>query len=433
MARTHCSRPACCRRLASGRRDRLSGAQAQCPRVKMAARCSPRWLLVAVGIPRLPAAAGRGAQQPRGGVVATSLPRKLSISASGLSMSGHGPRALLTLRPGVRLTGTKSFPFVYTASFHTSASLAEDYYQILGVPRNASRKDIRKAYLELAKKYHPDSNKDDPKAKEKFTQVARAYEYIMELTFNQAAKGVNKEFTVDITDTCERCEGKGNEPGTKVQHCHYCGGSGMETINTGPFVMRSTCRRCSGRGSIITNPCVVCRGAGQAKQKKRVTIPVPAGVEDGQTIRMPVGKREIFVTFRVQKSPVFRRDGADIHSDLFISIAQAILGGTAKAQGLYETINVTIPAGIQTDQKIRLSGKGIPRINSYGYGDHYIHIKIRVPKKAVYWKLGQEQQPLSTARASDTGGPQNSSSGDSCLQSPLNHLVTAKLRDDTSA
>lgn len=430
----------------------------------MAARYSPRWLKVAVGTPRLPAAAGRGAQQPQRAVVAASLCRKLSVSAFGPSMGAHGPRALLTLRPGVRLTGTKSFPFVCTASFHTSASLdKDDYYQILGVPRNASQKDIKKAYYQLAKKYHPDTNKDDPKAKEKFSQLAEAYEvlsdevkrkqydtygsagfdpgasssgqtywrggptvdpeelfrkifgefssssfgdfqtvfdqpqeYIMELTFNQAAKGVNKEFTVNILDTCERCDGKGNEPGTKVQHCHYCGGSGMETINTGPFVMRSTCRRCGGRGSIITTPCVVCRGAGQAKQKKRVTIPVPAGVEDGQTIRMPVGKREIFVTFRVQKSPVFRRDGADIHSDLFISIAQALLGGTAKAQGLYETINVTIPAGIQTDQKIRLTGKGIPRINSYGYGDHYIHIKIRVPKR-----LTSRQQSLILSYAED--------------------------------
>ncbi|XP_027279811.1 dnaJ homolog subfamily A member 3, mitochondrial isoform X1 [Cricetulus griseus] len=430
----------------------------------MAARCSPRWLLVAAGTPRLPAAAGRGAKQPQGGVLATSLGRKPSVSAFGLSMGAHGPGTLLTLRPGVRHTGTKSFLFVCTASFHTSASLAkDDYYQILGVPRNASQKDIKKAYYQLAKKYHPDTNKDDPKAKEKFSQLAEAYEvlsdevkrkqydaygsagfdpgasssgqsywrggpsvdpeelfrkifgefssssfgdfqtvfdqpqeYIMELTFNQAAKGVNKEFTVNIMDTCERCDGKGNEPGTKVQHCHYCGGSGMETINTGPFVMRSTCRRCGGRGSIITTPCVVCRGAGQAKQKKRVTIPVPAGVEDGQTVRMPVGKREIFVTFRVQKSPVFRRDGADIHSDLFISIAQAILGGTAKAQGLYETVNVTIPAGIQTDQKIRLSGKGIPRINSYGYGDHYIHIKIRVPKR-----LTSRQQNLILSYAED--------------------------------
>lgn len=417
-----------------------------------------------MGTPRLPAAAGRRVPQPQGGVVAAPLCRKLCVSAFGLSLGTHGPRALLTLRPGVRLTGPESFPFVCTASFHTSASLAkDDYYQILGVPRNASQKDIKKAYYQLAKKYHPDTNKDDPKAKEKFSQLAEAYEvlsdevkrkqydaygsagfdpgasssgqgywrggpsvdpeelfrkifgefssspfgdfqnvfdqpqeYIMELTFNQAAKGVNKEFTVNIMDTCERCDGKGNEPGTKVQNCHYCGGSGMETINTGPFVMRSTCRRCGGRGSIITNPCVVCRGAGQAKQKKRVTIPVPAGVEDGQTVRMPVGKREIFVTFRVQKSPVFRRDGADIHSDLFISIAQAILGGTAKAQGLYETINVTIPAGIQTDQKIRLTGKGIPRINSYGYGDHYIHIKIRVPKR-----LSSRQQNLILSYAED--------------------------------
>ncbi|EHH60129.1 Tumorous imaginal discs protein Tid56-like protein [Macaca fascicularis] len=430
----------------------------------MAARCSTRWLLVAVGTPRLPAALGRGARPPREGVVGASLSRKLSVPAFASSLTSRGPRALLTLRPGVSLTGTKHYPFICTASFHTNAPLAkEDYYQILGVPRNASQKEIKKAYYQLAKKYHPDTNQDDPKAKEKFSQLAEAYEvlsdevkrkqydaygsagfdsgasgsqhsywkggptvdpeelfrkifgefssssfgdfqtvfdqpqeYIMELTFNQAAKGVNKEFTVNIMDTCERCDGKGNEPGTKVQHCHYCGGSGMETINTGPFVMRSTCRRCGGRGSIVVTPCVVCRGVGQAKQKKRVMIPVPAGVEDGQTVRMPVGKREIFITFRVQKSPVFRRDGADIHSDLFISIAQALLGGTARAQGLYETINVMIPPGTQTDQKIRMGGKGIPRINSYGYGDHYIHIKIRVPKR-----LTSRQQNLILSYAED--------------------------------
>uniref|UniRef100_A0A4X1VMD0 DnaJ homolog subfamily A member 3, mitochondrial n=3 Tax=Sus scrofa TaxID=9823 RepID=A0A4X1VMD0_PIG len=447
-----------------GAAARSRAAQAQCPRAKMAARCSPRLLLVAVGTPWLPTAARRGARPPLGGAVGASLGRNLSVTAFASSLGARGARALLTLRPGVSLTGVKSSPSVCTAFFHTSATLSkEDYYQILGVPRSASQKEIKKAYYQLAKKYHPDTNKDDPKAKEKFSQLAEAYEvlsdevkrkqydtygsagfdagaggsgqgywkggptvdpeelfrkifgefssspfgdfqgvfnqpqeYIMELTFNQAAKGVNKEFTVNMTDTCERCDGKGNEPGTKLQHCHYCGGSGMETINTGPFVMRSTCRRCGGRGSIITSPCVVCRGTGQAKQKKKVMIPVPAGVEDGQTVRMPVGKREIFITFRVQKSPVFRRDGADIHSDLFISIAQALLGGTARAQGLYETINVTIPAGIQTDQKIRLSGKGIPRINSYGYGDHYIHVKIRVPRR-----LTSRQQSLILSYAED--------------------------------
>lgn len=95
---------------------------------------------------------------------------------------------------------------------------------------------------------------------------------------------------------------------------------------------------------------------------------------------MPVGKKEIFITFRVQKSPLFRRDGADIHSDLFISVAQALLGGTARTQGLYETLNLSIPAGIQTDQRIHLAGKGIARVSGYGYGDHYVHVKIKIPK-----------------------------------------------------
>ncbi|XP_010565342.1 PREDICTED: dnaJ homolog subfamily A member 3, mitochondrial [Haliaeetus leucocephalus] len=363
--------------------------------------------------------------------------------------------------------GPKRAAAAVSAAFHSSAAARakEDYYQVLGVPRTATQKEIKKAYYQLAKKYHPDTNKDDPKAKEKFSQLAEAYEvlsdevkrkqydaygtasfdpgaagagagrqywssgpsidpeelfrkifgefsgspfgdfqnvfdqpqeYIMELTFTQAAKGVNKEIVVNINDSCERCDGKGHEPGTKAQRCHYCSGTGMETINTGPFVMRSTCRRCGGRGSIITTPCVVCRGTGQTKQKKTVMVPVPAGVEDGQTVRMPVGKKEIFITFRVQKSSVFRRNGADIHSDLLISIAQAVLGGTARCQGLYETINITIPPGIQPDQRIRMSGKGIPKVNSYGYGDHYIHIKIKVPQR-----LTDRQRALMMSYAED--------------------------------
>uniref|UniRef100_A0A0K8RVS3 DnaJ homolog subfamily A member 3, mitochondrial n=1 Tax=Crotalus horridus TaxID=35024 RepID=A0A0K8RVS3_CROHD len=363
--------------------------------------------------------------------------------------------------------GIRPFPLVWAASIHSSSSTSskEDYYQILGVPHSASQKEIKKAYYQLAKKYHPDTNKDDPKAKEKFSQLAEAYEvlgdevkrkqydtygtadfgfgsgsagsgqqyrhtgptidpeelfrkifgefsqspfgdfstifdqpqeYIMDLTFSQAAKGVNKEIVVQISDTCQRCEGRGHEPGTRVVHCSYCNGTGTETINTGPFVMRSTCRRCGGRGSVVTNPCVICRGSGQTKQKKTMMVPVPAGVEDGQTVRMPVGRKEIFITFRVQKSSVFRRDGADIHSDVFISIAQAVLGGTARSPGLYETINVMIPPGIQADQRIRMTGKGIPKVNSYGYGDHYIHIKVKVPKR-----LTDRQRALMLSYAED--------------------------------
>ncbi|KAK2833451.1 hypothetical protein Q5P01_017340 [Channa striata] len=411
-----------------------------------AARSSSRWIAVCVSSVHR-RGAGIVFSTGHGGVRSIFTLGGGNMWREGSSACG-GARKAVTLRG---LSGLKSPHDFYTLSFHTSApaSSKQDFYQILGIPRTATQKEIKKAYYQMAKKYHPDTNKDDPQAKEKFAQLAEAYEvlsdevkrkqydtygsaafdsgqtsggqhywtgqtsnvdpeelfrkifgefsgsrgfgdfnaifnqpqeYFMELTFNQAAKGVNKEISVNIDAACQRCDGKGHEPGTKVQHCHYCNGSGMETVNTGPFVMRSTCRRCGGKGTVISTPCQSCRGTGQTKQKKTVTVPVPAGVEDGQTVRMPVGKKEIFITFRVQKSPVFRRDGADIHSDLYVSVAQAILGGTARAQGLYETLNLSIPAGIQTDHRIRLTGKGIARVSGYGFGDHYVHVKIKVPK-----------------------------------------------------
>ncbi|KAK0155292.1 DnaJ subfamily A member 3, mitochondrial [Merluccius polli] len=407
---------------------------------------SSRWVTVAVS---------RGGRRACGSLPCASrsaVPTVLAAAKTswrGAATLAAGTGTAVTLRG---LSGVKLPTSICTLNFHTSAPACakQDYYQVLGVPRTASQKEIKKSYYQMAKKYHPDTNKDDPQAKEKFAQLAEAYEvlsdegkrnqydaystagfsaggqaggdqhywsgqasnvdpkelfrkifgefsgsrgfgdfnaifdqpqeYIMELTFTQAAKGVNKEISVNMEASCQRCEGKGHEPGTKVQHCQHCNGSGMETVNTGPFVMRSTCRRCGGKGSVISTPCHSCRGTGQTKQRKTVTVPVPAGVEEGQTVRMPVGKKEIFITFRVQKSPVFRREGADVHSDLLISVAQAILGGTARAQGLYETLNLSIPAGIQTDQRIRLSGKGIARVSSYGFGDHYVHVKIKVPK-----------------------------------------------------
>ncbi|XP_056136635.1 dnaJ heat shock protein family (Hsp40) member A3b [Lampris incognitus] len=381
---------------------------------------------------------------------ATTAPGKQRSCVAG-SWSLWGAGDSVTLRG---LAGLSCHHVISCQFFHTSRLSAnkQDFYDVLGVSRTASQKEIKKAYYQMAKKYHPDTNPEDPDAREKFAKLAEAYEvlsdevkrkqydtygtagfdpsrgggpgrqqyykagganidpeelfrkifgeftgqggftdfnsmfdqrpeYVMELTFTQAAKGVNKEMMVNIEDNCPRCDGKGNEPGTKVSHCNYCNGTGMEMINTGPFRMRSTCRRCGGRGYIMTTPCVLCRGSGQTIQKQTVTVPVPAGVEDGQTVCMPVGKKEILITFRVQRSPVFRRNGADIHSDVLISVAQAILGGVARAQGLHETINIAIPAGCQADQVIRLQGKGIRIMNSYSYGDHYVHIKIRVPKK----------------------------------------------------
>ncbi|XP_051571088.1 dnaJ heat shock protein family (Hsp40) member A3a [Myxocyprinus asiaticus] len=436
-----------------------------------AARSSARWITVAASSCHTRACPAL-ISCPNGAYRSFSKLSGRPMWTSGGMIGGRDGTAV-TLRG---MTGMGPSHIICKLSFHTSTPVnKQDFYQILGVPRTATQKEIKKAYYQMAKKYHPDTNKEDPQAKEKFAQLAEAYEvlsdevkrkqydtygsagfdagqagaghqhywsggasidpeelfrkifgefsgaqgfgdfnaifdqpqeYVMELTFAQAAKGVNKEIMVNIEGTCQRCDGRGHEPGSKVQHCGNCNGTGMETMNTGPFVMRSPCRRCGGRGSVITSPCTVCRGTGQTKQRRTVTVPVPAGIEDGQTVRMPVGKKEIFITFRVQKSPIFRRDGADIHSDVMISVAQAILGGTVRAQGLYETVNLSIPAGIQSDQRIRLSGKGIPRVSGYGYGDHYVHVKIKIPKM-----LTDRQRALLMSYAEDETDVEGTVSG----------------------
>ncbi|CAB3379737.1 Hypothetical predicted protein [Cloeon dipterum] len=252
--------------------------------------------------------------------------------------------------------------------FHKSSPLGaakKDYYQALGIARNASVKDIKKAYYQLAKKYHPDTNKDDPDAGKKFQEVSEAYEVlsdetkrkeydtwgstsdqmdigggsraggrgstgmgqgfsgnwnftsnvdpeelfrkifgeagfktgfgeyedfaesqfgygaaqevVMNLTFSQAARGVNKDVNVNVVDTCPKCNGSKCELGTKAIDCPNCRGTGMETVNTGPFVMRTTCRQCHGTRKFIKFPCTECHGKGNTVQRKRVTVPVPAG------------------------------------------------------------------------------------------------------------------------------------------------------------
>uniref|UniRef100_A0A8C9ZN33 DnaJ heat shock protein family (Hsp40) member A3a n=1 Tax=Sander lucioperca TaxID=283035 RepID=A0A8C9ZN33_SANLU len=361
-----------------------------------AARCSSRWITVIVSSGHR-RAAGAVVCTGNGGVRSFSTLGAERLWRGGNLMCGGAGKAL-TLRG---LSGVKSPHAACTLSFHTSApaSSKQDLYQILGVSRTASQKEIKKAYYQMAKKYHPDTNKDDPQAKEKFAQLAEAYEILSD-------EGKRKQYdTYGSTGFDAGQAGGGGQRYWSGQASsvdpeelfrkifgEFSGGRGFgdfnaifeqpqeETVNTGPFVMRSTCRRCGGKGTVISTPCHSCNGVGQTKQRKTVMVPVPAGVEDGQTVRMPVGKKEIFITFRVQKSPVFRRDGADVHSDLFVSVAQAILGGTARTQGLYETLNLSIPAGIQIDQRIRLSGKGIARLSGHGFGDHYVHVKIKVPR-----------------------------------------------------
>lgn len=159
-------------------------------------------------------------------------------------------------------------------------------------------------------------------------------------------------------------------------------------------MMRSTCRRCSGRGTWNKNPCKECQGAGQTNQRQKITVPVPAGIEDGQTVRMPVGRKEVFITFRVEKSDYFQRKGADVHTDASISLAQAALGGAIRVQGVYEDLNIQIPAGTASHTRMKMTGKGLKRVSGYGQGDHYINIKVAPPKH-----LDEKQKALLQAYA----------------------------------
>ncbi|KAF7284846.1 hypothetical protein GWI33_021489 [Rhynchophorus ferrugineus] len=364
-------------------------------------------------------------------------------------------------------------------TLHTSNFLnaKRDYYEVLGVGRNASPAEIKKAYYKLAKKYHPDVNKNDPEAQKKFQEASEAYEIlgddgkrkqydtwgstsdqmggmggstgeaygpqgfsqhwqyqstidpeelfrkifgqagfgktpgfddfadssygfgdaqevVLRVSFSQAARGTNKEVTINVVDTCQKCRGTRCEPGTKATKCSFCNGTGMESITTGPFIMRSTCRYCQGTRMYIKHKCIECEGKGSNVQRKTITIPVPAGIEDGQTVRMSVGNKELFVTFRVDKSDYFKRDGPDVYTEAYISIAQSLLGGSIRIQGLYEDHVIQIKPGTSSHTKIRLSGKGMKKVNGYGHGDHYVTLKIKAPTK-----LNDKQKALIQAYA----------------------------------
>ncbi|VEN59286.1 unnamed protein product [Callosobruchus maculatus] len=222
----------------------------------------------------------------------------------------------------------------------------------------------------------------------------QAQEIVLKISFSQAARGTNKDVNINIVDTCPKCRGTRCEPGTQATKCQFCNGTGMESITTGPFVMRSTCRYCQGSRMYIKHKCVECEGKGSTVQRKKVTIPVPAGIEDGQTVRMSIGNKELFVTFRVEKSDYFKRDGADVHTEAAISVSQALLGGTIRIQGLYEDHTLQVMPGTSSHTKIRLSGKGMKKVNGYGHGDHYVTFKIAVPKH-----LNDKQKALAMAYA----------------------------------
>jgi len=252
-------------------------------------------------------------------------------------------------------------------------------------------------------------------------------EIAVDLTFVEAARGIKKNVELIYDETCHRCNGKRIEPNSKPIKCHHCSGSGIETISRGPYVLRQTCRHCHGSRTISKDPCKTCRGKGTSTVKRAAEIAVPAGVEDGQSIRTHVDGREFFIKFAVEKSKKFRRQGSDVHSDSEISLSQAVLGGIVRVNGLYDDYRLNVPAGTQSHEYIVLKGKGMKRVHSNGYGDHYVHVKIRTPTN-----MSVEQEALLSAFAETEEGVEGTINGltEVALKSSASRVKRRVVKDD---
>lgn len=219
-------------------------------------------------------------------------------------------------------------------------------------------------------------------------------QYSMTLSFEEAVFGAEKTIRIPREETCDTCHGTGAKAGTSAETCSYCKGSGEidETQNTpfGRMVNRRPCNHCQGTGKIIKDKCRTCHGAGRVKKTKEIKVKVPAGVDDGQQIRVsgqgeagvnggPAG--DLYVVFMVKQHEFFERDGDDIYCEMPLTFAQVTLGDEVEVPTLYGKVNLKIPAGTQTGTRFRLKAKGIKNVRGYGQGDQHVIVRVVTPTK----------------------------------------------------
>ena len=345
------------------------------------------------------------------------------------------------------------------------AEQKRDYYEVLGVDKNADEAAIKKAYRVLAKKYHPDMNPGDKDAEQKFKEASEAYAILsdpekrrqydqfghaafeggdggaggfggfdfnsadfgdifgdifgdlfgggrrggrssgpmkganlrtsVQITFEEAVFGVEKEIELTLKDECPTCHGSGAKPGTSAQTCQKCGGKGQVVFTQQSFfgTVRNvqTCPECGGSGTVLTEKCTDCHGTGYIASRKKIRITIPAGIDNGQSVRIrdkgepgtnggPRG--DLLVEVIVQRHPIFQRQDYNIYSTVPVSFAVAALGGEVVIDTVDGKVIYEVKAGTQNDTRVRLKGKGVPSLrNKDVRGDHYVTLVVQVPDK----------------------------------------------------
>ena len=338
-----------------------------------------------------------------------------------------------------------------------------DYYEVLGVSKSASDSELKSAYRKLAKKYHPDMNPGDKEAEAKFKEASEAYSVLSDpdkrrqydqfghaafeggagggaggfdfngmdmgdifgdifgdffgggrsraqnngpmkgqnlhhtirITFEEACFGTEKELDLPLQDECESCHGTGAKAGTTPETCSKCGGKGQVVYTQqslfGMVRNVQTCPDCRGTGKIIRDKCPDCHGSGYITRKLKISVTVPAGIDNGQSIRIrekgdpgvnggPRG--DLLVEVAVSRHPIFQRQGIDIYSSAPITFAQAALGGDVRIKTVDGEVEYTVKPGTQTDTRIRLRGKGVPSLRNKSIrGDQYVTLVVQVPTK----------------------------------------------------
>lgn len=357
-------------------------------------------------------------------------------------------------------------------------STKRDYYELLGVSRNATPEEIKAAYRKMARKYHPDVNREDENASEKFKEINDAYEVLsdpqkrsvydtyghdafdptknaggfgggfgegmggfgdifdllfggggggghraksgpqrgadrelrMEINFEDAVFGLQKDIEVTRVEQCEHCHGNGAEPGTPIKTCAACQGSGQaRTVQSTPFGRFETvrpCTKCGGEGKTIEKPCAECKGTGKTRKNRRIEVRIPAGIDSGSRLRIqgegeqgikggPPG--DLYISVSVKPHAAFKRDGYTLITTVDIDFIQAALGSELEIDLLGGAKHkLTIPEGTQPGDVITVKGKGIPYLHSHRQGDLKVIIKVTIPKK-----LTKKQKELLQAFHSD--------------------------------